>query len=349
MILGHGRVPVPRAGRHRRRGRPQRRLRGRRAALRAAHRRAAVHRRHRDLGGLPARELTTCRRRRPIAGDVPPELDELVVRATRRDPAGAPGRRRARCSRELRRVAERLGGAAGAAAGAACAPVDEPDGAARRHRTGAAGSRASAVSAGIRLPGRAAPARCRRPDAGDRPPHRGRTCSARRRSRRVFGGGDRGRGVLGAARRRVAAWWLGSGRWTAMPTRRRAGAGQRASGCSATPTCVATHHRRARRRGAPRARSTATDPAAAGPAAARQHGAAHGLDRPAQRCRRSPPGTPVAAAEQAIRDAGLTPVRTAPARSTATRDDDSDDRVGAAGTVLRTEPDAGTELPAARR
>ena len=58
----HRRLPLPGAGRHRRRGRQVRCLRRRRRGLRDAHRAAAFRRRQPDVGGLPARAL-----RRPAA------------------------------------------------------------------------------------------------------------------------------------------------------------------------------------------------------------------------------------------------------------------------------------------
>ncbi len=52
---GHGRLPLPRAGRARRRRPALRRLRRRHPAVRDAHRRQALRRRDRDPGRLPAR------------------------------------------------------------------------------------------------------------------------------------------------------------------------------------------------------------------------------------------------------------------------------------------------------
>ena len=85
----HGRLPVPRAARARPRRRPHRHLRGRHRALRDAHRAPALRQRHPAGRRLPARPP----RRPPAVGrrpGLPPQVDELVARTTRRDPAGRP-------------------------------------------------------------------------------------------------------------------------------------------------------------------------------------------------------------------------------------------------------------------
>ena len=159
---GHGRVPVPRAGRHRRGRPPQRRLRGGHPALRAAHRRAAVHRRHGDLGGLPARHL---RRPGPVGGRGRRAARAGRVRAARHParPGGPPGRRRRDAGRaaHARRGA---GGAAGARARAAAEAGGGADHAAPR-----------APAAGAR---RHPPARTRRPPVDPARPACGRGAPA---------------------------------------------------------------------------------------------------------------------------------------------------------------------------
>ena len=182
-------------------------------------------RRHRDLGGLPAREL---RRAGPvaIAGDVPPELDELVARATRRDPAARPGRRRASCwpscagspsssrcrgwrSRYRPRRRPRTSTPPPGSASRTPRPVHPP------HAVVPAGPRS-----GRRRPARAAPGRCRARSTRPRR-RRGRAAPAPAARAAAAGGcspsGSPSSLVLALAVG-AAAWWLGSGRWTAVPT-----------------------------------------------------------------------------------------------------------------------------------
>ena len=85
----HGRVRAARAGDRRDHRPARRRLLGRRDALRAAHRPAAVHRRHPALDRLPARQH---RCPGPVRDGArhPGPVDQLVLAATSRDPARRP-------------------------------------------------------------------------------------------------------------------------------------------------------------------------------------------------------------------------------------------------------------------
>ena len=132
----------------------------------------------------------------------------------------------------------------------------------------------------------------------------------------------------------TAAWWLGTGRWTAMPSllgvdrqvaeRLIADADLVARVTEAPDDAVAA------------GRVAATDPAAD---ARLLRGAevrvTISLGRPI--VPEVAAGTTAAAAEQAVRDAALTPVR-------ATSADEFSDAVPA-GAVVRTDPPAGTALP----
>ena len=157
-----------------------------------------------------------------IAGDVPPELDELVCRATRRDPAGRPADAAALLD-ELRRVAHQLEipqvdvpvPPPQPSSEAPTVPAEHPTG--RRHTLAAAAGMSANGQVG---PGPVGPGGTRtlqRPAepptrASGPPPH----LLARRRSRRIFAGWV-AVVVLLAVLVATVAWWLGSGRWTAMP------------------------------------------------------------------------------------------------------------------------------------
>ncbi len=228
-----------------------------------------------------------------IAGDVPPELDDLVRRATRRDPAARPVDAAAMLA-ELRRVAVRLEVPRVLPPVPPPRPIEEQDtvpAGPRRvdagtgtHRIGAPVP--AAVRAG-RHPHDAAPAR-RRPRRRDHhpavaghepPPH----LRARRRSRRVFAAWIAIVLVL-ALLVGLTAWWLGVGRWTAMPAvigLEQTTAQQLARrGRPRRPP-----HRGPRRRRRGRARREQR-PGAGGAAAARQRRRADGLGRSPHRARR---------------------------------------------------------------
>jgi eukaryotic-like serine/threonine-protein kinase len=143
------------------------------------------------------------------AGDVPPELDALIQRATRRDPAARPAGA-AEFLAELRRVAEDLEVPRVPVPVPPLPPPDEQETLPGRQApippvpAGGAGPRGT----------RALP----RPVAEEAvapvpaPPH----LRARRRSRRLFAVWTSIVLVLALALALVG-WWLGSGRWTTMP------------------------------------------------------------------------------------------------------------------------------------
>jgi beta-lactam-binding protein with PASTA domain/tRNA A-37 threonylcarbamoyl transferase component Bud32 len=142
------------------------------------------------------------------AGDVPPELDELIQRATRRDPAARPADAAAFLA-ELRRVAEFLEVPRVAVPVPPAPPPDEQD-TLPGHRAvtpmngHAAGPRGTRALPRPVIEEAAAPLPA--------PPH----VRVRRRSRRVFAVWTALVLALALAVA-VGAWWLGSGRWTTMP------------------------------------------------------------------------------------------------------------------------------------
>ncbi|MCO1655867.1 Stk1 family PASTA domain-containing Ser/Thr kinase [Pseudonocardia sp. S2-4] len=162
-----------------------------------------------------------------VAGDVPPEFDQLIQRATHRDPQGRPADA-ARLLHELRTLAEQLEVPRVAVPVPPAPPPEDVDTAPRQRHPDAPGeaTRPNPVVPGGRPGAGAAPAGPRgtralpRPveeapaaAAAEPPPH----LRARRRSRRVFAAWLMVVLVLAAAIG-VSAWWLGSGRWTAVPS-----------------------------------------------------------------------------------------------------------------------------------
>jgi serine/threonine-protein kinase len=263
-----------------------------------------------------------------IAGEVPPELDGLVLRTTRRDPAARPADAAAMLA-ELHRVAVRLEVPRVPPPVPPPRPVEEQDtvpAAPQRLTAGTAG--AAAVSAALPAPGPLGTRALPRPDDDGPPPH----VRARRRSRRAFAVWTAIVLVL-ALLVGITAWWLGSGRWTAMPSLvgLEASAAQQVLAESDLVANVTEAHDDDVAGG----RVSATDPIA-------QVELVRGstvqitvsTGRPAVPA--IAPGTSVADAEKALRDAGLTPVHSS---------DDTDDSDSVpAGSVLRTDPKAGTEL-----
>ncbi|MDN5857228.1 MAG: Stk1 family PASTA domain-containing Ser/Thr kinase [Pseudonocardia sp.] len=248
-----------------------------------------------------------------IAGDVPPELDELVLCATRRDPAGRPADAAAMLA-ELRALAVLLEVPRVPVPAPVPRPVDEPV---------RGGTRALPRSEqGYTLHGEPLePA-----DGG--PPHR----VARRRRRRVFGVWTAMVLVVALAVGSVA-WWLGSGRWTEMPSvvgLDRSAAERLLTDAELVAT-VTTGFDDA----VPAGVVKATDPAAD---ARLLRGSTVTLTVSSGRptVPDIAPGTPVADAEQIIRDAGLQPVRS----TTATEHSDTVPK----GAVVRTRPGPGATL-----
>ncbi|MBW0105925.1 Stk1 family PASTA domain-containing Ser/Thr kinase [Pseudonocardia sp. KRD291] len=262
---------------------------------------------------------------------LPPEIDRLVARATAREPGERPADADA-FLHELATVAERLG--------LPRVPVPRPPENPDSHDTVPATPRrirpdaADAGPGGTRAVTGLAPAAA---TDGPAPEPEGMTRSelrgARRRSRRVFALWVAVLLVLGLLVG-TGAWWLGSGRWTAMPSvagleRDRATAlvaeadltpsiAERADDDVATGTVVVADPQPDTRvlRG-----STVTLTVSTG--------------RPV--VPEVPSGATVAAAEDIVRRAGLAPVRSTTA-------DAYSDTVPQ-GAVLRTDPAAGTPVP----
>ncbi|WP_143517618.1 Stk1 family PASTA domain-containing Ser/Thr kinase [Pseudonocardia sp. MH-G8] len=256
-----------------------------------------------------------------IAGDVPPELDALVVRATRRDPAARPADAAALLA-ELHRVAVRLDVPRVPPPVPPARPVEEQDTvpAAPHRLSGGTTTSAAAGPGGTRtMP---------RPVDDGPPPH----LRARRRSRRAFAVWIAIVLVL-AMLVGVSAWWLGSGRWTAMP--RLVGLEQSAAQQVLADADLVGRLAEAHHDDVDAGLVSATDPA---PDARLLRGSTVTLTVSSGRptVPEIAPGTAVAAAEQAIRDAGLTPVRS----SEAVEDSESVPE----GAVVRTDPEAGDEV-----
>jgi serine/threonine protein kinase/beta-lactam-binding protein with PASTA domain len=294
-----------------------------------------------------------------IAGDVPPELDELVVRATRRDPAARPADAAAMLA-ELHRVAVRLEVPRVPPPTPPARPIEEQDTVpAAPHRT-PSGTAVSAHPA----PGPGGTRALPRPHDDDPPPY----LLARRRSRRLFAVWTAIVLVL-ALLVGVTAWWLGSGRWTAMPS--IVGLERSVAQQVLSDADLVARVTEARDDEVDEGLISATDPA---PQARLLRGSTVQITVSTGRPRvpNIAPGTPVTEAEQAIRDAGLTPVQDSSSSddNDERNSDDDDDRnnddrnnddrnnddrnnddsgSAPAGTVLRTEPAAGTELRSGSR
>ena len=266
------------------------------------------------------------------APSIPAELDDLIVRATRRDPAARPADAGAFLA-ALCRVVERAG----------IPRVPPPVPPARPEPDSLPGTTAATPQ---RLPGIPGPRGTRalpRDDAAwgavagyppGPPPDQFRL---RRRSRRVFGAWVSVVAVLGLL---VGAtgWWLGAGRWTEMPTVvgvERASAERLLLAADLVATVTVARHDEVAA-----GMVSAVDPA---PGARLLRGSTVRLTVSSGRPQVPDvaPGTPVADAEKAVRDAGLTPARSGSAREYSA--------TAPAGTVVRTDPAAGTALPGGGR
>lgn len=259
---------------------------------------------------------------------LPPEVDALVARATSRDPDRRPAHAE-QFRQELLALAQRLG-LPPVAVPRPPAPVDEAETLpAEPRRIGAAGAHGTRVQEHPSGRHGAAVVPAAEPEGRSRSELR----SERRRGRRSF--------VLWmvllvllAALAGTGAWWLGAGRWTTMPAvtgmdRARATALIAESDLTATvteraddtvaPDLVAEMNPAARSRVL--RGSTVTLVVSTG--------------RPA--VPNVPAGSAVATAEDAVRRAGLTPVRSTDA-------EEYSDTVPS-GAVIRTDPPAGTRLP----
>jgi serine/threonine-protein kinase len=264
-----------------------------------------------------------------IAGDVPPELDDFVLRATRRDPAARPADAAAMLA-ELRRTATRLEVPRVPPPVPPARPLEEQDTlpAGPQHVPGTGAYPAMA-------PQRGGTRMMARPDEdahlaapGGPPAH----LRARRRSRRIFAVWTAIVLVL-ALLVGVSAWWLGSGRWTAMPSvvGLDQNTAQQLLGESDLVASITT----ARDNNQPAGVVASADPQ---PESRLLRGSTVVLTISSGRptVPTIAPGTAVAAAEQALRDAGLTPVRTT--------DADQFNPTVPAGAAVGTNPAAGTPL-----
>ncbi|GAA3229831.1 Stk1 family PASTA domain-containing Ser/Thr kinase [Pseudonocardia petroleophila] len=247
-----------------------------------------------------------------IAGDVPPELDALVLRATDRDPAARPADAGALLA-DLRRVAHRLEVPRVPVPVPAPPPVTVED---TQPVVGPVPRGTQALPAGPRTS----------TDLPAPPDH----VHARRRSRRFFGIGVAVVLVVALAVGAVA-WWVGTGRWTEVPSLvgvQRSAATQLLEDYDlVTGPATETFDD-----AAPAGAVLATDP----PVGSRLlRGEVVRLTvstgRPVVPLVDA--GTPVAEAERLVRDAGLTPTRTS-------GDAEYDDTVPE-GAVIRTVPAAG--------
>ena len=263
-----------------------------------------------------------------LVRDLPPELDDLVVRATRRDPAARPADAAAFLA-ALRRAAER--------AGTPRVPAPVPP--ARRSAShdladGADGVPDREAADPWRVaPGPRGTRMLDRESGWPDPvaPAGVDEAAGRLRSRRRFGAAVAAVLMLGLVMG-ATGWWLGDGRWTTTPRvlgLERSAAERLLAQADLVATVTLTRH----------------DTAAAGLVVAAEPDANRRLRRGASVALTVStgrpvvpainPGTPVDAAEQAVRDAGLAP-RAGRREYSATV---------AAGAVTRTDPPAGTALP----
>lgn len=266
-----------------------------------------------------------------IVPGLPPAVDELVARATARDPEDRPVDAE-HFRRELVEVADRLGlPRTGVPRPPGPPPPDEgatlPAGP-RRVRADAAPQ-----ASGTRMQARGAHGTAVTPAGEPEALSRAELSAQRRRSRRVFALWMVVL-VLLAALAGTGAWWVGSGRWTTMPAVTGLDR-ERATNLIAEADLTPTITERAEDdvapdvvaevRPAPETRvlrgSTVTLFVSTG--------------RPT--VPEVPAGSAVADAEAAIREAGLTPVRSTDAQEYSSE--------VPSGAVIRTDPQAGTRLP----
>lgn len=258
---------------------------------------------------------------------IPPELDDLVVRATRRDPTARPADAGAFLA-ALCRVVERAG----------IPRVPPPVPPARPEPDDVPGPTAATPQ---RLPGIPGPRGTRmlpRDDAAwgalaGHPPVE----QLRRRRRGVFGAWVSVVAVLGLLVG-AAGWWLGAGRWTELPT--VVGVERASAERLLLAADLVTNVTLARHDDVPAGTVSAVDPA---PGARLLRGSTVTLTVSTGRPQvpAVAAGTSVGDAEAAIRAAGLTPARSGSAREYSA--------TAPAGTVVRTDPAAGTALPGGGR
>ncbi|MEJ8279781.1 Stk1 family PASTA domain-containing Ser/Thr kinase [Pseudonocardia spirodelae] len=272
-----------------------------------------------------------------LAPGLPPAVDALVARATARDPEQRPVDAE-HFRRELLEMADRLG-LPRTATPRPPGPPPPDDGvtlpAAGPHRHRPVGAE-SPGPGGTRVATRGRPYGAHgtavTPAGEPEPMTRAELAGRRRRGRRVFALWMVLL-VLLAALAGTGAWWLGSGRWTTMPAVTGLDREQ-ATALVAESDLTPTVTERADDQVAPD-RVAQVDPA---PQTRVLRGTTVTLvvstGRPT--VPQVPPGSAVATAEDAVRRAGLTPVR-----STSAEEFSADVPAGA---VVRTDPAAGTRL-----
>jgi eukaryotic-like serine/threonine-protein kinase len=265
-----------------------------------------------------------------IAGDVPPELDDLVRRATRRDPDARPADA-GRMLAELHRLAEFLEVPRVPVPVPPAPPAEDRDTVPRPRRSPAAGETTRPNPVVPPGPDPAGPRGTRalpRPvDAapGEPPPHVRR----RRRSRVLFA-------VWTAVVLALAlvvgatAWWFGSGRWTAVPS--VVGLAEPAALRLIEDAGLVAVTEQETDDGVPEGVVSATDRAPDSDVL-RGSRVTITVSTGKPRVPAIAPGTPVADAEAAIRGAGLEPRRNGAAEFSDTVPE---------GAVLRTQPPAGS-------
>jgi len=264
-----------------------------------------------------------------VAPGVPPELDDLIVRATRRDPAARPADAGAFLA-ALCRVVERAGVPRVPPPVPPARPVPDGLGVAGPERhPGIPGPRGTRVLPRDEVAWGAVTGHSFAvgPDSRQR----------QQRSRRVFGAWVSVVAVLGLL---VGAtgWWLGAGRWTEMPTVvgvERASAERLLLAADLVATVTVARHDEV-----PAGMVSAVDPAA-GARLLRGSTVRLTVSSGRPQVPAVAAGTSVADAEKAVRDAGLAPAQAGSAREY--------NGSAPAGTVVRTDPAAGTALPGGGR
>jgi serine/threonine-protein kinase len=246
-----------------------------------------------------------------VAGDVPPELDAFVRRATSRDPLDRPADAAAMLA-ELRLLAGVLEVPHVPVPPPPPKPVEEqhtlPQ-AASRPATGTRMLERDAVHPSLPPPGH---------------------LQARRRSRRLLAVATALVLVL-ALGIGLTAWWLGSGRWTAVPS--LTGVRQDAAERLLTGADLVPATRLVYANGVPEGVVTSSEPRSA-TALLRGSTVTLVVSRGLPTVPAIAPGTAVADAQDAIRAAQFTPVQSGSEYSSSVRE----------GAVVRTVPGAGTAL-----